>query len=232
MSVQHILITPDVIEYRADSSDLQVYRENRNFLSTLKEEITFWTLNWKDIMPEGIKGSAPKLGKCELLLNGVPDIQGLSDLRFSISQEKAFEIMEGASIYDDPLIFLRELIQNALDACKVQMWRDLCEERYRGWAEKSLGKPIDKTIQPFEIAEEIFHNYVIEVKVCDCDDKEHLEVIVKDNGTGISAEQVKKICNVGVSYYEDRERKKEIESMPVWLKPTAGFVLGCSLFSW
>lgn len=59
----------------------------------------------KDIMPEGIKGSAPKLGKCELLLNGVPDIQGLSDLRFSISQEKAFEIMEGASIYDDPLIF-------------------------------------------------------------------------------------------------------------------------------
>ena len=226
MSVQHILITPDVIEYRADSSDLQVYRENRNFLSTLKEEITFWTLNWKDIMPEGIKGSAPKLGKCELLLNGVPDIQGLSDLRFSISQEKAFEIMEGASIYDDPLIFLRELIQNALDACKVQMWRDLCEERYRGWAEKSLGKPIDKTIQPFEIAEEIFHNYVIEVKVCDCDDKEHLEVIVKDNGTGISAEQVKKICNVGVSYYEDRERKKEIESMPVWLKQTAGFGIG------
>lgn len=226
MSVQHLLITPDVIEYRSDSSDPQVYRENRNFLSTLKEEITFWTLNWKDIMPEGIKGSAPKLGKCELLLNGVPDIQGLSDLKFSISQEKAFEIMEGASIYDDPLIFLRELVQNALDACKIQMWRDLCGERYRGWTEKEPNTSIDKTIQPFEIAEKIFHNYVIEVKVCDCNDKDHLEVIVKDNGTGISAEQFKKICNVGVSYYGDQERKKEIDSMPVWLKPTAGFGIG------
>lgn len=56
-------------------------------------------------MPENINGSAPKLGKCELLLNGVPDIQGLSDLRFSMSSEKAFEIIEGANIYDDNFVF-------------------------------------------------------------------------------------------------------------------------------
>ena len=48
-------------------------------------------------MPENIKGSAPRLGSCELLLNGVPDIQGLSDLKFTISSEKAFEMIEGAN---------------------------------------------------------------------------------------------------------------------------------------
>lgn len=221
MSVRHLLVTPDVIEYRADCEKTEVYREHRRFLTFLKEEITFWTLNWKDIMPEDINGSAPKLGRCELLLNGVPDVQGLSDLRFWISQEKAFEIIEGANIYDDQIVFLREVIQNALDACKVQMWRDLREERYRGW----MKGPIDKTIQPFEIEDEIFNNYVIQVKVCDFD-KDHVEVIVKDNGTGISAEQFKKICNVGVSYFGDRERKREIESMPAWLRPTAGFGIG------
>ena len=221
MSVRHLLVTPDVIEYRADCEKTEVYREHRRFLMFLKEEITFWTLNWKDIMPEDINGSAPKLGRCELLLNGVPDVQGLSDLRFWISQEKAFEILEGANIYDDQFVFLREVIQNALDACKVQMWRDLCEERYRGW----MKGPIDKTIQPFEIKDEIFNNYVIQVKICNYD-KEHLEIIVKDNGTGISVEQLKKICNVGVSYLGDTERKREIESMPAWLRPTAGFGIG------
>lgn len=220
-SVRHLLVTPDVIEYRADCDKLKVYREHRRFLTILKEEITFWTFHWKDIMPEDISGSAPKLGRCELLLNGVPDVQGISDLRFWISQEKAFEILEGANIYDDQFVFLREVIQNALDACKVQMWRDLREERYRGW----ITGPIDSTIQPFEIKDEIFKNYVVQVKVCDFD-KDHVEVIVKDNGTGISVEQFKKICNVGVSYFGDRERKREIESMPAWLRPTAGFGIG------
>ena len=220
-SVRHLLVTPDVIEYRADCDKLKVYREHRRFLTFLKEEITFWTLNWKDIMPEDIKGSAPKLGRCELLLNGVPDVQGISDLRFWISQEKAFEIIEGANIYDDQFVFLREVIQNSLDACKVQMWRDLCEERYRGW----IKGPIDSTIQPFEIKDEIFKNYVVQVNIQDYD-KDHVEVIVKDNGTGISVDQLNKICNVGVSYLEDRERKREIESMPLWLRPTAGFGIG------
>lgn len=222
-SARHILITPDIIEYRADCESEQVYRETRNFLSWLKEEVEFWALNWKSIMPVNINGSAPKLGKCELLLNGVPDIQGLSDLQFSISPEKAFEIIEGANIYDDKFVFLREVVQNALDACKVQLWRDLCEGRYKSWVENTV-KDI-KELQPFEIRQEVFNNYAIGIHMHDYDDT-HIKVIVKDNGVGLSAEQLKKICNVGVSYSGDKKRKEEIESMPLWLRPTAGFGIG------
>ena len=67
------------------------------------------------------------------ILSSFQYIQGLSDLRFSISPEKAFEVIEGANIYEDKFVFLREVIQNALDACKVQMWRDISENRYRSW---------------------------------------------------------------------------------------------------
>ena len=222
-SARHILITPDIIEYRADCESEQVYRETRNFLSWLKEEVEFWALNWKSIMPANINGSAPKLGKCELLLNGVPDIQGLSDLQFSISPEKAFEIIEGANIYDDKFVFLREVVQNALDACKVQLWRDLCEGRYKSWVENTV-KDI-KELQPFEIRQEVFNNYAIGIHMHDYDDT-HIKVIVKDNGVGLSAEQLKKICNVGVSYSGNKKRKEEIESMPLWLRPTAGFGIG------
>lgn len=221
MSARHILITPDVIEYRADCSKPDVYRETRVFLSWLKEEVEFWALNWKNIMPENIKGSAPRLGKCELLLNGVPDIQGLSDLRFSISPEKAFEVIEGSNIYEDQFVFLREVIQNALDACKIQLWRDISEERYRSWiTHEGHGE-----IQPFEISQEVFENYVVEVRLCDYDD-DHFKIIIKDNGIGLSAEQLKKICDVGVSYSGDKRRKDEINTMPLWLRPTAGFGIG------
>ncbi|MCI5934124.1 MAG: ATP-binding protein [Lachnospiraceae bacterium] len=222
MSTRHILITPDVIEYRADCGKPEVYRETRVFLTWLKEEIEFWALNWKNIMPDNIKGSAPRLGKCELLLNGVPDIQGLSDLRFSISPEKAFEVIEGANIYEDQFVFLREVVQNALDACKIQMWRDISENRYRSWVEEKCKK---EELRPFEISDAVFNNYGVDIKLCN-EDADHIKIIIRDNGTGLSAEQLKKICNVGISYAGDKQRNEEINSMPQWLRPTAGFGIG------
>ena len=225
-SARHILITPDVIEYRADCGNEEVYRETRRFLSWLKEEVEFWALNWKSIMPANIGGSAPKLGKCELLLNGVPDIQGLSDLQFSISPEKAFEIIEGSNIYNDKFVFLREVIQNALDACKIQMWRDICEGKYKSWISKDVKDLKElKELQPFEIDKGVFDNYEIEVRLYNYD-AGNIKIVVKDNGIGLSAKQLKKICNVGVSYSGDKARKEEIESMPIWLRPTAGFGIG------
>lgn len=220
-SARHILITPDIIEYRADCYQLDVYRETRIFVSWLKEEVEFWSLNWKNIMPEVIRGSAPKLGKCELLLNGVPDIQGISDLRFSIAPEKAFELIEGSNIYEDSFVFLREVIQNALDACKTQLWRDISEGRYRSW----ISHTGDGDIQPFEIEQTIFDNYRVEVRLHNYDEN-HFKVIIKDNGIGLSVEQLKKICDVGVSYLGDKNRKEEISGMPLWLRPTAGFGIG------
>lgn len=221
LSARHILITPDVIEYRADCSKPDVYREARVFLSWLKEEIEFWSLNWKNIMPKNIKGSAPRLGVCELLLNGVPDIQGLSNLRFTISSEKAFEVIEGANIYDDKFIFLREVIQNALDACKIQLWRDILENRYKAWITLA---DVNK-IQPFDIEHKVFENYVVKVMLCNYDDT-HFKIVIRDNGTGLSAKQFKKICNVGNSYLGDKNRKLEVDAMPLWLRPTAGFGIG------
>lgn len=85
------------------------------------------------------------------------------------------------------------------------MWRDLSEGKYKSWISKDVTNL--KELQPFEIEKGVFNNYGIEVRMYS-HDNDHIKVVVKDNGIGLSAQQLKKICNVGVSYSGDKEKKK------------------------
>lgn len=220
LSTTHIVITPSFIEYRADCETEAVYRETQHFVTWLKLEVNFLTLNWRDIMPEDMEGSAPRLREPELLLRGEKDIANVTDLRFEISQEKAFETLEGANIYDNQYIFLREVIQNALDACKLQLWEDLCAGKYSSWMED-----VDlEDLKPFQINSKIYENYKVKVILQDIGD--YIEIIIKDNGIGISTETFHRICKVGTSYAGDKQWKKTLKEMPRWLRPTAGFGIG------
>lgn len=91
-----------------------------------------------------IWGYAPRFDHKELLIRGVPDIEGVAGLKFEISQDKAFQMIEGSNIYKDRFVFIREVIQNAMDASKLQLWKDLCSEtilpgriRKNPWMRKS-----------------------------------------------------------------------------------------------
>lgn len=219
-ATSHVLITPYEIEVRVDCSDYAVYREARNWISWIQEEIKNITIRWTEIIPKNLDWYAPKLTKKELLIKGEPDVNNISDLRFEISQKKAFEIIEGSNLYENKLAFLREFVQNALDASKVQMWRDITDGLYDSW----INKPITD-LTPFDVNQKIYENYKIKIKV-DTTDKEHIEVTIADRGTGISLEILKNMCNVGSSYSGTVKLQQEVEDMPSWLKPTGGFGIG------
>ena len=220
----HLLITPEQIEYRADCPNHAVYRETRVFLDWLESELTFAAINWLSLIPKELGGTAPRLTKKELLLNGKPDIENTSDLRFGISQEKAFEIIEGSGIYNDKMIFLRELIQNAEDASKIQLWRDL-QKRPVLYLVDNADKNDLSHLQPYDIKSEAFDSYKITVDMRqEPDEKFRIRII--DRGTGMSVDTVKQMCRVGTSYHQDKARRREIEAMPAWLRPTAGFGIG------
>lgn len=220
----HLLVTPREIRFRSDCPNNATYLEARTFVSWLEQEVNFLTVHWARIVPENLGGYAPHFDDKELLIQGVPDIEGVAGLQLTISQDKAFQLIEGANIYEDPLVFLREVLQNAMDASKLQLWSDLCSDAYLAW----LG-PLDKTklqaLQPYDIKAEIYRNYPIRIELS-AFGTDRVKIQITDRGTGISVEAFKRMCNVGESNESSARLRAILRKMPNWLRPTAGFGIG------
>lgn len=217
----HLLVTPEKIQFRSDCPNSQAYLETRNFVSWLETELDFLTKYWSKIAPKDLGGYAPNFDKKELLIQGVPDVEGVAGLRFNISQEKAFQIIEGSNIYEDRFVFIREVIQNAMDASKLQLWKDLSSEVYHAW----IGEKDAKKLQPYDLTEEIYKSYPVKVRLSTLENG-MTQVEVVDRGTGISVDSFKRMCNVGTSNTGSKQIQEDIQAMPNWLRPTAGFGVG------
>ncbi|MDU4860866.1 MAG: ATP-binding protein [Terrisporobacter othiniensis] len=226
----HILVNPIMIELRADCPDDNVYREVRNWVSWLEEEIKYISLNIKDIFPSNLEAYIAKLKKVDLLINGDRNLNEKADLEFKISQKKAFEIIEGSNIYENKITFIREFVQNALDASKLQLWKDLNNGIYDPWLKDIMGDDIKyEDLTPFDLLKcKIFNNYEISIYI-ENTNSNIVKVLIEDKGTGISIDNLKAMCDVGESYndrhtiYDDSYK---MYSMPTWLRPTGGFGIG------
>lgn len=223
-STSHVLINSKSIEVEADCPTDAVYRETRRWYDLLQKEINQMHLNWGDIATPEFD-YPPYLASCKILRNGIEDSQELSNLKFTISQSKAFEILEGSSIYKDRFSCIREIVQNAEDATKIQLWRDIKNGMF--YSENGIDKAkVERgTLLPSDIPAWIYEIYSVEICV-EKDEKNDAVISIVDHGTGISLDSLKAICNVGQSYFQKKERKQEIDEMPVWLRPTASFGIG------
>lgn len=195
-STRHLLITPEKIEFRSNCSSDEAYREIRNTIKWLEKEIEFLTLNWSKIVPKNFGGYAPK-----------------------------FDKIEGYNIYDDKFVFIREVIQNALDATKLKLWQDLKNGIYDFAIKRKDVLNNLRELKPFDLSEEIYKNYMINIDLRTLDNGD-VEFKIQDRGIGIDVEGFKRISQVAMSNTDYRILKKDISEMPRWLRPTAGFGIG------
>lgn len=76
------------------------------------------------ICPRNFSGALPTVDSVKLYLNGMQIPEELVATQFHISQSKAFAILEGSNVYKGQYVFLREFLQNAIDATKIQYWQE------------------------------------------------------------------------------------------------------------
>lgn len=222
-SVRHMLVSPTSIEAELNCKTDAVYRVARKWFDWLEDEVSFQSREWSNIAPEDLSGLPPMIskGNIKILFNGLRVKPELMNLKFTMSQQKIFNILRGGGIYRDPgFVFIRELVQNAFDASNIQ----LCNDIRMGTHSYALnGKKISDLQFPDDIPSEVYNQYPVDLTVQWKDNQKNtIVVICEDKGTGISEEALLHMTQkVGES-----NRNRIDKDIPYWLKPTGTFGVG------
>ena len=229
-AVRHMLISPTSIEAELNCNDEEVYRIARSWFDWLENEVNNQSREWSNIVPSDLGGLPPIISKdsIKILYKGIQVSPTLLNLKFTMSSKKMFDILQGGGIYKEPgFAFIREIVQNAFDASKIQMWNDINAGIYDSYFEdKNI--TIDTISFPDDISPIIYRQYPIDLTVDWLNDnKDIIHIECKDRGTGISeATLLRMTNNVGESYMADHRCEDNYQNMPCWLKPTAAFGIG------
>ncbi len=240
-AIRALRISPKIISVQADcagTDELRLLRRDFDWLERFLQDCNY---HWGEIAPDNFQGCLPALSFEKIRLEGQEIPSDLVSSKFLISQRKAFRLLQGANLYANRFVFLRELLQNAIDATKRQYWdeleavetdssdiQDLVStnkvlplKRYpihidfliKKRLKGSNDEPLDVTVDDFKEDLTDFHQ------------KYELGVLlqIQDSGIGISQEDIRAISEVGTSHDRDRS---VLSRMPEWLRPNGRFGIG------
>lgn len=243
-AIRRLYIRPDIISIEADCNTQEALRMVRKECNILKNILKDAGYNWMLICPRNFSGALPTIDSVKLYLKGIQIPEELITTQFRISQRKAFSILEGSNVYKGQYVFLREFLQNAIDASKMQYWQECVrtrgyyspKEQLQKMSPGELGDILSTDIFPIEIEMQIvkrnekredFSITKEDIRELRQNSKNKwqygVKVRIKDFGTGIDKESILNIAKVGNSRKRERHIIKE---MPEWLKPTAEFGIG------
>jgi len=209
-----------------------VEKSIRHFVGWIREEISGARAELSRLQREMASES-----RCRLLLpedvavdiwperrNGQP-VYEYHDWRFELDQEEILRLLMGESLYGDPNVCIRELLQNALDAVELRDLRLQLMDRGGQPCQPPDGVSLRPGWFKFSRDQEEF-----EVRLTWGEEDGHQFVRVEDNGVGMSADIVQRhFTQIGKSYYrspEFRREQSEMRAKGLLLSPVSEFGIG------
>lgn len=200
-------ITPDVVRYEAACTHPAYYVAVNEFLDYVDTELR----ECRYLLDDQLKSTPehyefrlpPAVDRRHVEMEDSKYLAGA--FRFHLEYNEIMKLLMDKSLYPDPSLFLRELLQNSLDAC-----------RHRMALLKKSGKP---------------HAYNPRITVWDySDDPKEPRVVFQDNGMGMSQRTVENyFMRVGKSYYRSPEflgEKKRLLDKGITLDACSRFGIG------
>ena len=172
-------INNNIISIIAGPDTPSVEHDIREFIKSIEVElelcsslINFCSVKWNNfILPE----------KNIDISNIVSNNYKYGDFKFSLEQNEVLNLLMGENLYNDPYVFIRELLQNAIDTC-----------RYREFVEKSRGN-LDYVSKPIQITSWFDENSIRWIRI-------------DDFGMGMNEFQILNyFLKIGKSFYNSSE---------------------------
>lgn len=220
-AIEHRAVTSKEIQLRAACETGEIHRVFRDWCQWIVDEVT---------AAPGLLAGATRHGLWHppeaRMTGGDPTIiikpkPGATyhpvDWRFELDEGEVFKrLIEDT--YESPLDFIRELIQNGLDAMRCQMYDDLAKE----------GSDLPES--PTKVDEDFRNNYVLKLSIREvslrnenADMEETRQILtVEDCGIGMDEEVIaKNFLQVGKSFYRTQEFRDRYT-----FHPTSRFGIG------
>ncbi|MFC1713106.1 hypothetical protein ACFL6S_05530 [Candidatus Poribacteria bacterium] len=123
------------------------------------------------------------------------------DIEFRLDQNEIQQLLMGESLWGDPSLCIRELLQNALDALDMRNLRRQLEK-----AGETLAEPVDTLPDGEELRV---------VLTWGCDEESGQEyILVKDNGVGMTIDIITNyFTQIGKSFYRSLDFEREKRAM-------------------
>lgn len=209
-SITHLRIDRSVVEITAVCGKYDVADIMNRWFQWLNEELVFQMKNWHKIVPDISYGYLPTVGELNVELKGFDTFDGKNRPSFDIDTTKAIELLQGTGLYQEPSQCIRELLQNSVDATYLRIF---------------LENPNITTLEDFKRQCKSYP-INIHIKKKNTDQQyAYWEVILGDQGLGMSKEDLQYLSKTGSSN-KNRVKKKIVDSMPVWMRPSGTFGIG------
>ncbi|MCM1236245.1 MAG: hypothetical protein NC489_39700, partial [Ruminococcus flavefaciens] len=222
-SITHIYVSESEVEAEANAAEYEVALLTSEWFLMIQKEVESLICTWNEIVPEALQGCVLKKSNCKVYLNHrFFD----ADMRkeFTVNKKKIINLLIGTNIYSNSLDFIREYLQNAMDASKMQLWMDLKHKKYDLQRNRRILNY--EQISPFDLDNSVYSNYPVTIRIEWNDSKDKILVRITDCGIGIEEEYFKNLSIIGTGWRGREQYAEELRKMPKWLRPTGGFGIG------
>lgn len=216
LALTHLSVNRHQIMAVEETQDNSTCKRALHWFWMIEEETKRLRENWNAFAPETLGGCTFQGCDLRVYLNGQRYNRRQQE-RFQVEQKKFMDIMIGDKLYDDSLVFVREYLQNSMDAVKVF----LGEQIYSGKSTARLYKEErinPKERSPLEIKVDYLRDLAIEVFMDiipskDEEDVEKLKITFKDAGIGIDTECQQVLSVIGTSWKGRKKYSDELSRM-------------------
>jgi len=223
---KHENITPKVIEFTFDCKDQDSHRVLRDWFGWLEAEVRAAGLeqlhaarhdNWR--APRcvvrsqcSVDGRGAKSKPTIVIKPAANAKYTFHDWKLEFDHDLVLQRLIH-DVYDDPAVFLRELIQNALDATRCQMYADFASQH------PSITAPE----RPTQFAPDMRERYSMSISFAhedvelspDGPIEKRPVITIEDRGTGMDEEIIRHyFLQVGRSYYQSNEFRERYKFAP------------------